>query len=614
MPELVESRGSRSCQSCSLVAAAIEVFWPLDSLAAVLLDFWKTGLSRRELPREALVLQPCADDDPFNDTGTRTHIEVFTTHPQSPWPWISRPRKIESQALSDSFIDLASSWLDLCLSSHSKCSLSVSPSRGWLPTRLVDVGDEKTAPKLIKSSSLMASSIGYQYVALSHCWGNLSAFELEIALEILPRTFRDVVIVVRRLARRFVWIDSLCIIQDSPEDWAHEATLMGYVYQNSAVTIVADAGENAFAGLSSSERRSEWQQRELLAGSQHYVRRFSHALYNDEREDNHPGSHGPSHDGTTWLYFGAYELGWECREWKDCECAKGFSALQEPDVDIVRRKALDFSMRLDSDGPVSLWKELVENFTNGDLSFKSDILPAMARVASVIGRKTGLTYLAGLWKENLSSMLLWAVQPERSRGGHEDYYAPSWSWASKVQMGLRLDERYGLNIEFMPMFDADGKYFNVPGFTIRDAACTYPQGNALLPPLDGYIDIEAPVAKLEISQEHASKSDCPFAFPGPEMHVQCFLADIPGDVPRTEFQECRHETMYLFLPIQGCFAVNIIPVPKAEGLLLLGLVVRPSDRVPNAFQRVGYMECICDKNLIANLPAYVEIERTIKLV
>ncbi|KAI1280046.1 hypothetical protein F5Y07DRAFT_396641 [Xylaria sp. FL0933] len=94
------------------------------------------------------------------------------------------------------------------------------------------------------------------------------------------------------------------------------------------MAIVADASENAFAGLSSSERKSKWQQRVLFVGSQHFVRRFTHALYNNEREDNHTGSHGPSHDGIireyqrAWayqerllsprkLYFGAYELGWE---------------------------------------------------------------------------------------------------------------------------------------------------------------------------------------------------------------------------------------------------------------------------------------------------------------
>ncbi|KAI1280047.1 hypothetical protein F5Y07DRAFT_396642 [Xylaria sp. FL0933] len=174
-------------------------------------------------------------------------------------------------------------------------------------------------------------------------------------------------------------------------------------------------------------------------------------------------------------------------------------------------------MELDSDDPVSLWKELVENLTNKDLSFESDILHAMAGVASVIGRNTCLTYLAVLWKGGFSSMLLWAVQPASSRGGHEYYYAPSCSWASKMQTVLRLGVGYGFNVEFMPMFDDDGKYFKVSGLTIRGATCTGPQDNSLLPPLDGYIDIESPVGGPETSQEEGYKSNYHFAFPSPEM-------------------------------------------------------------------------------------------------
>ncbi|KAI1354063.1 hypothetical protein F5Y01DRAFT_322329 [Xylaria sp. FL0043] len=316
MPGLAESRDTQPCQGCSLVAETIEVSWALDSLAAILLDSRKTRCEPAGAATRILILRPCADDGPFNDDGTSTHIDVFTTQSaylsmqlthvhthvkcnaefcnslQSPWLWISRPQKIESGALSDSCIDLTVPWLDLCLSSHAKCSLSVSPFRDWLPTCLMDGGDEQTAPKLMESSSLMASFIVGRYVGLSHCWGkeqplrllgNLSAFKPEFALETLPSTFWDVVLV------------------DSPENWAHEATLMGDVYQNAVVTIVADASENAFAGLSSSERKSEWQQRELFVDSQYYVRRFTHALYNNEREDNHPGSHAPSHDGITWV-------------------------------------------------------------------------------------------------------------------------------------------------------------------------------------------------------------------------------------------------------------------------------------------------------------------------
>lgn len=486
------------------------------------------------------------------------------------------------------------------------------------------------------------NSTGHEYVALSHCWGeeqplrllraNMPEFERAIAPGLLPQTFLDVVDFVRRLGMRYVWIDSLCIIQDSPRDWAQEATLMGDVYQNAVITIVADAGKDAFAGLSSSERRSDWCQRELLVGgSQHFARRFSHPMYNNEKMDNHQATHGPSGDDTTWverrawtyqerllsarkLYFGAYELGWECIKTRDCECAKEFSESYESSGNAVQRRALNFGAGLLSDDPVSHWKELVENFTTRDMSFKSDILPAVAGLASVIGRKYGLTYLAGMWEEKLSSMLLWAVQPPSSQGGHEVYYAPSWSWASKVQMGLQLDQRYGFNIEFMPEFEEDYKLFSVPGFEVLEAHCTYPEGNPLLPPLSGHIVVVGPIARLQHSPGCTSDAEDPFTFPGPEMCVRHFSADIPGENRVAVLEDHGLDTSYLFLPIQGSIATRIGVYPVHEVLLLLGLAIRASKRVPGAFERVGYMECLCDKHVMANAPAYVETRRQVKLV
>jgi hypothetical protein len=60
-----------------------------------------------------------------------------------------------------------------------------------------------------------------------------------ITISELPKTFRDAVVVTRRLGIPFLWIDSLCIIQDSPEDWATESSSMRLVYKNCLVNITA---------------------------------------------------------------------------------------------------------------------------------------------------------------------------------------------------------------------------------------------------------------------------------------------------------------------------------------------------------------------------------------
>ena len=65
----------------------------------------------------------------------------------------------------------------------------------------------------------------------------------------LPQTFQDAISVTRRLQIRYLWIDSLCILQDSPEDWDHESAQMHLVYGNAYVTLAADDSRNSSEGL-----------------------------------------------------------------------------------------------------------------------------------------------------------------------------------------------------------------------------------------------------------------------------------------------------------------------------------------------------------------------------
>lgn len=61
-------------------------------------------------------------------------------------------------------------------------------------------------------------------------------------MDILPKTFQDAIIITRKLSLRYSWIDSLCILQDSHEDWEKEAARMHLVYRDAYLTISADAG------------------------------------------------------------------------------------------------------------------------------------------------------------------------------------------------------------------------------------------------------------------------------------------------------------------------------------------------------------------------------------
>jgi len=72
----------------------------------------------------------------------------------------------------------------------------------------------------------------------------------------LPQTFSDAVSVTKVLGVRYLWSDSLCIVQDSEHDWHAEVSAMADIYENALLTICADAATNATEGFLGPPARS----------------------------------------------------------------------------------------------------------------------------------------------------------------------------------------------------------------------------------------------------------------------------------------------------------------------------------------------------------------------
>lgn len=132
--------------------------------------------------------------------------------------------------------------------------------KGELPTRLVAVdrtGEKKgLSVRLCNSDSLPRDT---EYVSLSHCWGKVPFFTLtqdklqrleqSIPMQQLPMAFQDAIRITYDLGFRYIWIDSLCIIQDSRDDWHKESLAMGRVYLNSVLNLAATGYQNGQEGL-----------------------------------------------------------------------------------------------------------------------------------------------------------------------------------------------------------------------------------------------------------------------------------------------------------------------------------------------------------------------------
>lgn len=192
-------------------------------------------------------------------------IGLLTPTPiQLGFPQLPRPG-------SDVFFGLLKLWLKDCDTKHSDCiskSSSLDRDSNRLPTRLIDVGT-MTEPQLRLIETQEETIFGQEYIALSHPWGDVKkhppfsawrrdfsgqgrgveALKRAIAYKDLPSTFKDAVDCTRALGIRFLWIDSICIIQGRDGDFNQEAKNMEKVFSGAYCVLAASRATNQHDGF-----------------------------------------------------------------------------------------------------------------------------------------------------------------------------------------------------------------------------------------------------------------------------------------------------------------------------------------------------------------------------
>ncbi|KAH6886852.1 heterokaryon incompatibility protein-domain-containing protein [Thelonectria olida] len=360
-------------------------------------------------------------------------------------------------------------WSKLCLADHQSCSRGT----GFLPTRLIDVGTA-AEPKLSLVSSAKIGHAGNLYLALSHCWGlampasgkttsqTLEAHESSISMGDLPPTFQDFIEIARRLKVRYVWIDSLCIIQNSRQDWEKEAAQMASVYSNAYLTISASGSADGRGGcrVADNVRSCGPVDIECQSNSASSSREDSITVFRLWSRDTYPigqilGSDPLTKRGWTLqerelsprvVHYSKDTIRWECCElratiefpWGDFgsfdvgRLFDGGSSSRPTQIGLP----INDSKPIDEVTKQRLsWFELVDRYTSRSLTKQTDILPAFSGIARSIAESTSDEYYAGLWRSYFAHCLLWASKwhvsrPFTTHSRPSNYLAPSWSWAS----------------------------------------------------------------------------------------------------------------------------------------------------------------------------------------
>ena len=161
-------------------------------------------------------------------------------------------RQLESQVYCDYAFEQIHAWLNQC-GEHNTCPPMEACE---LPSRVieVDVDGKPGKTRLLATKGLVDN-----YLALSYCWGgpqnvvttleNLKAHQESLPTKCLSRTIQDAISVTRRMGMKYLWVDALCIVQNSAEDKIIELSKMRSVFQNASVTIVAASSADAKQGF-----------------------------------------------------------------------------------------------------------------------------------------------------------------------------------------------------------------------------------------------------------------------------------------------------------------------------------------------------------------------------
>lgn len=428
---------------------------------------------------------------------------------------------LEDSTSSEETFLRAEQWLDKCVTKHTHCNgKKLSPQ--WFPTRLLYLESEDKSDGALRLIETIDDKPTGPYVTLSHCWGgasflqltqhNIDIFRQGVALQHLPKTFTDAIAVARRLKISYIWIDSLCILQDQEDrtDWHRESSQMDKVYSQAYCNISAAVATNSTQGLFfSRDPRSLRDSTTTFEHKEYYEKEMSEITYAVVDEDIW-NSIGSSHVNTRgWvlqerllaprvLHFGRHELHFECREMQCSEShpdssqtrkwyhADNFKAF---DVEHEEEERKPPTSELEKDlAKYSTWGTLVEKYSTTALTNRSDKLPALSGIAKVMKEKLQDDYVVGMWRKYLHSQLLWCMafdnDTQRRAFGKRppEYRAPSWSWTS---------------IEGPVMFHTGHENNEVPD-GIVDVHLQYTSEDTTGAVLGGYIDISGTLRRARL--------------------------------------------------------------------------------------------------------------------
>ncbi|KAF5641866.1 uncharacterized protein FTJAE_3938 [Fusarium tjaetaba] len=344
---------------------------------------------------------------------------------------------------------------------------SINP---WIEAYVGSEGD--TAVRLVNTGDLSEDNRKSLYTILSYRWGssndsarttsqNLRERLSVIKPHSLPKTIRDAIILTQLMKIRYLWVDALCILQSDRDvgdgkdeeanlDWVRESACMASYYANSVCCIAASNAKDSSEGILSERRIARYGKwynpPNVFIQSPYTSRRRVPSLLLDRGWCLQEWLISPR-----VMHWTTHGLVWECSEGFFWEGEAGFkrelreSFPDDPHYWYHRERSHSLFMTVLTEDHEQLlalmvrseervdlgqcWMALITQYSHMHLSFSSDKLAAIQGIASLLSRRHGVDYFAGIFRLPVMIHLFWRpVDPQSSSFDCENF--PSWSWMS----------------------------------------------------------------------------------------------------------------------------------------------------------------------------------------
>ncbi|KAI1270220.1 heterokaryon incompatibility protein-domain-containing protein [Xylariaceae sp. FL1019] len=365
-------------------------------------------------------------------------------------------------------------WIQSRLKSCPDCDKL--PRDSFIPTRLLRVThDSSYLVGMDEETTGIHNRDTIAYAALSYCWGAPDTAKsqltttknterergIAISDDEMTSVLRDAIAVCRALSIPYLWIDALCIVQDSLEDWERESTQIGRIFSGAVVTICAWASESCLDSFLSKPKG-------LVIPFQSSIEadiRGTYTLTTGVTEALGSSTYLDMAD-SKW-----YTRGWTLQEQVMSKKILAFGSLGRHFICSHLRQTQQerlcfrpfFAQKSSILHPGKAedlyrsWYNLIASqYAERLVTRATDRFPAISGIATMYQSVLNDKYVAGIWQRDLHRGLFWYISASDQRNtSWEDmlnqivdvkpYIAPSWSWASRYH---RLDFDHRPNLPY----------------------------------------------------------------------------------------------------------------------------------------------------------------------